>query len=117
MSGRLDGKVALVTGAARGIGAAIARRFAEEGAELLLTDADEPGVRAVAAEIGDGDRLRPARHDEGDGAPLLQLRALPRALVHHPARVRAVVVAELLDHLEVVAVQRLDRVVHRHTGG
>jgi 3alpha(or 20beta)-hydroxysteroid dehydrogenase len=49
----LDGKVALVTGAARGIGAAIAHSFAEEGARLVLTDADEAAVRQVAADIGD----------------------------------------------------------------
>ena len=52
MTGRLDGKVALVTGAARGIGAAIARRFAAEGAQLLLTHAEEDGVRSLAAELG-----------------------------------------------------------------
>ena len=52
MTGRLDGKVALVTGAARGIGAAIARRFAAEGARVLVTDADEEGVRQIAAELG-----------------------------------------------------------------
>jgi 3alpha(or 20beta)-hydroxysteroid dehydrogenase len=52
VTGRLDGKVTLISGAARGIGAAIARRFAAEGARLLLTDAEEDGVRSLAAELG-----------------------------------------------------------------
>jgi acetoin reductase-like protein len=49
--GTLDGKVALVTGAARGIGRAIALRFAREGANVAVADLNEDGVRAVAAEI------------------------------------------------------------------
>ncbi len=48
---RLRGRAAIVTGAARGIGAATARRFAEEGARVLLTDREEE-VEAVASEIG-----------------------------------------------------------------
>lgn len=51
--GRLDGKVALITGAARGQGAAEARLFAAEGARVLLGDVLDAEGAAVAAEIGD----------------------------------------------------------------
>jgi NAD(P)-dependent dehydrogenase (short-subunit alcohol dehydrogenase family) len=50
---RLDGKVALVTGAARGLGAEIARAFAQVGAKVLLTDVLETAGRAAAAELVD----------------------------------------------------------------
>ena len=49
----LDGRVAIVTGAASGIGAATARRFVTEGAKVLITDIqDEPG-QALADELGE----------------------------------------------------------------
>ena len=51
--GRLAGKVALITGAAMGQGAAEARRFAEEDARVVVTDVLADGARDVAAEIGD----------------------------------------------------------------
>lgn len=49
---RLDGKVAIVTGAASGFGAATARLFAREGATVVLTDRNADGGKAVAREIG-----------------------------------------------------------------
>jgi NAD(P)-dependent dehydrogenase (short-subunit alcohol dehydrogenase family) len=50
--GGLTGRTVLITGAARGIGAASARRLAGEGARLVLADLDGPGVNALAAELG-----------------------------------------------------------------
>jgi meso-butanediol dehydrogenase/(S,S)-butanediol dehydrogenase/diacetyl reductase len=51
MARRFEGKVVLVTGAASGIGAASARRFAAEGARLALADRNEAGCAAVAKEL------------------------------------------------------------------
>src|SRR5262245_59545672 len=48
----LDGRIALITGAARGIGAATARRLAADGAKLALADLDKAGVEKLAGELG-----------------------------------------------------------------
>jgi 3alpha(or 20beta)-hydroxysteroid dehydrogenase len=50
--GQLEGKVAIVTGAAQGMGACEARRMAEEGARVVLGDVQEEAGRAVVKEIG-----------------------------------------------------------------
>ncbi len=63
--GRLTDKVAIVTGAARGMGAAIARRFIEEGAVVTLTDVI-PEVAETAAQLGE--RARAVVHDVADEA-------------------------------------------------
>lgn len=62
----LSGKVALITGAARGQGAAEARLFASLGARVVITDVLENEGQQVAAQIGDAARF--VRHDVSDPA-------------------------------------------------
>ncbi|MBS4201182.1 glucose 1-dehydrogenase [Bacillus sp. FJAT-49732] len=50
---RLDGKIAIITGAAQGMGASHARKFVEEGAKVVLTDLNEEKGKALAAELGE----------------------------------------------------------------
>ena len=59
--GRVDGKTALVTGAASGLGFADAAMLAREGANVVLTDIDEEKGQAAAEEIGE--RARFLKHD------------------------------------------------------
>lgn len=58
---RLSGKIAIVTGAARGMGAATARLFIKEGATVILTDVLETEGRALATDLGPAASFR--RHD------------------------------------------------------
>ncbi len=56
---RLTNKIALVTGAARGIGQAIAEEFARQGAAVIVTDVDEQAGQQVASDIGDSAQFLP----------------------------------------------------------
>jgi 3alpha(or 20beta)-hydroxysteroid dehydrogenase len=62
--GRLDGKVAIVTGGARGQGEAISRRFASEGAKVVVADVLDEEGKTVAEEIGEAARY--VHHDVTD---------------------------------------------------
>src|SRR3954471_12201070 len=68
--GVLDGKVAIVTGSARGIGRATAELLSEQGAKVLVNDLDGDAARQTASEIGGettvhaGDLTKPGAPDE-----------------------------------------------------
>lgn len=63
--GKLDGKVALITGAAQGMGAAHARVLVSEGAKVVLTDVQETAGQALADSIGENAMFMV--HDVADG--------------------------------------------------
>ncbi|MBK1865579.1 SDR family NAD(P)-dependent oxidoreductase [Aestuariivirga sp. YIM B02566] len=69
-----NGKVVLITGAAGGIGAAVAHRFAEKGANLVLTDLDVGALAAMAAR--DPAKVLAVQHDVTDFAAAMNVVAL-----------------------------------------
>ena len=68
--GRLDGKVAIVTGGASGIGAATARRFVAEGARVVIADVNDEAGEGVARALGAA-----AAHRHTDVSSLADLEA------------------------------------------
>jgi 3-oxoacyl-[acyl-carrier protein] reductase len=69
MMGRLDNRVAMITGASRGIGFAAARRFAQEGARGCIADIDEEGIRRAEESLrGEGLEVFGLRVDVTDRA-------------------------------------------------
>jgi NAD(P)-dependent dehydrogenase (short-subunit alcohol dehydrogenase family) len=72
MAGKLDGKIAVVTGAARGIGLAVATRYAAEGATVVLSDIDAAAAESAAAGIGgSASAIAADVTDEGQMAALM----------------------------------------------
>lgn len=72
--GGLAGAVVLVTGASRGLGAALARRCARDGARLVITARDEPGLARVAADLaGSGSECLAVRADVSNESDVTRL--------------------------------------------
>jgi NAD(P)-dependent dehydrogenase (short-subunit alcohol dehydrogenase family) len=82
----LDGKVAVITGGAAGIGFAYARRFLAEGARVVITDIADP--TPAANTLGAGDRVLARQADVTDTAAI---RALAEAAVAHFGRIDVLV--------------------------
>ena len=81
---RLKDRVAVITGAAAGIGAATARRFAQEGARLVLADINEEGGESVAKELAQAGSE--AFFQRCDVSEIDQVNALIQAAVDHFGR-------------------------------
>ena len=115
---RLEGKIAVVTGAARGIGAACARRFAAEGADVVIADIlEEKGEATAQAIRDDGGSAAFVSCDTGDGP---QARALIERTVARHGRIDVLVnnagfftIANFLDVTE----EDFDRVLRTNLKG
>lgn len=111
MAGRVEGKVAIVTGGASGIGAETARRLAAEGARVALTDVNRELGEAVAKEIG-GDAVF-LSHDVGDEE---DWRRVVEAVVRRFGRLDAlvnnagIVVQATIEETSVEQFERIQRV-------
>ena len=111
--GRLDGKVAIITGAARGQGEAEARLFASEGAKVVLGDVLDNDGEQVAASIGDGARyVHLDVAEEGDWAAAVEAAAsmgsltvlVNNAAILRPAAIEA---TSLEDYMAVINVNQV----------
>ena len=109
-NGRLQGKVAIVTGAASGFGEGIARKFINEGAQVLIADRDFTKALDVAAALGPA-----ARALKVDVADKADVRLMMEACEQHFGRLDILVnnagVTHLPQPLEDVSEQDFDHVV------
>src|SRR5690242_13886844 len=79
----IRGAAAAVTGAASGIGRALAIELANRGCDLALADRDEAGLKSLVAEIGTQRKISVHRLDVGEGDEIAQFAR--EAIAAHPA--------------------------------
>lgn len=112
-SGRLAGKVAIITGASRGQGEAEARLFAREGAKVVLADLLDAEGEAVAAEIGKAARyvhLDVSKESDWHDAVAVAVELGPlNVVVNNAAILRFTTIADttLEEYLEVIMVNQV----------
>lgn len=116
MSEPLDGLVAVVTGAGRGLGRAIAGRLIEQGATVVVNDVDPAACAETASSLGDRATACAADVSDPDGATTVVDHAIERfdrldILVNNAARFSTVHHQPFGD----VAVEEFDRIVQANT--
>jgi 3alpha(or 20beta)-hydroxysteroid dehydrogenase len=110
--GRLAGKVALVTGAAGGQGAAAARRFVDEGAQVVVADVNDVAGKEFAAEIGAHYRhLDVSREDDWAAAvaEVVEVYGPPTVLVNNAGVLHLAMLTDtkLDDYMRVINVNQV----------
>ncbi|MCB1331504.1 MAG: glucose 1-dehydrogenase [Maritimibacter sp.] len=96
---RLDGKTAIVTGGGSGFGAGIARKFAAEGAKVMVVDLNEDAAKSVAQEIGglempvnvaDGAQMRSLAHAANEAFGRIDILVNNAGVTHLPGPMESI---------------------------
>lgn len=117
---KLAGKIAVVTGSGRGIGAAIATRYAQEGAKVVVCDIDDDNANAVAEQIrADGGEAIAVRTDVSDKADVDALIATTLDTFGglHVMLNNAGIVAAAVKHVLEADVEHFDKVIAANLRG
>src|SRR5260370_23414753 len=98
---RLSGKVAIVTGGGSGFGEGIAKRFAEEGAKIIVNDIDDAGGKRVAGEIEKAQGQGSASYVHADVAKDGEVKAMVETSLARFCRLDIIVNNAGISHLNM----------------